>query len=115
MRIVLKKAAFYPLDSRVVHPSGTVLDVSEEDAVVLRERGVVADDEPAPTTPAPEPAPVPEPAREPVRQQRYTPLPEKTAPVARWREWAKQNKVKIPATVRKRAEIMGFLIKAAEG
>lgn len=114
-QIVLKKAAFYPLDSRVVHPSGTVLEVTEEDASVLRERGVVADDAPAqePSKPvAEEPEPEPEPVEEPETSPSgaYPPLPKRTEPVARWKEYARTNGIKLTGLTR-RNEIMGYIIK----
>lgn len=116
-QITLTKAAFYPLDSRVIHPSGTVLDVTEEDAAVLRERGVVADEATAAPAAPVEPAPEPEPAVEPEAPAKtsggkYPPLPAKTAPVARWREYAKDNNIKLTGLT-KRNEIMGYVIKVA--
>ena len=112
-QIVLKKAAFYPLDSRVVHPSGTVLEVTEEEAEVLRERGVVADDEvveekPEPVAEEPEPEPVEEPEATPAGG--YPPLPKRTEPVARWKEYARTNGIKLTGLTR-RNEIMGYIIK----
>ncbi|OFK66581.1 hypothetical protein HMPREF2806_09525 [Corynebacterium sp. HMSC076G08] len=112
-QIVLKKAAFYPLDSRVVHPSGTVLEVTEDEAAVLRERGVVADEV---VEEKPEPEPVEEPEPEPVEEPEatptggYPPLPKRTEPVARWKEYARTNGIKLTGLTR-RNEIMGYIIK----
>ena len=39
-QIVLKQAAFYP--AGVIHPSGTVLDVTDDEAADFRARGLVA-------------------------------------------------------------------------
>ena len=112
-QIVLKKAAFYPLDSRVVHPSGTVLEVTDEEEVVLRERGVVADDSPAqeplkPTVTESEPETVEEPTAAP--SGAYPPLPKRTEPVARWKEYARTNGIKLTGLTR-RNEIMGYINK----
>lgn len=112
-QIVLKKAAFYPLDSRLVHPSGTVLEVTEDEAEVLRERGVVADDEvveeePEPVVEETEPEPVEEP--EAATSGGYPPLPKRTEPVARWKEYARTNGIKLTGLTR-RNEIMGYIIK----
>lgn len=119
-QITLSKAAFYPLDSRVIHPSGTVLDVTEEDEAVLRSRGVVADDATAAPADSVEPVPVPAPEPAPEAETtattgvgKYPPLPAKTAPVARWREYAKDNGIKLTGLT-KRNEIMGYIIKVAE-
>ena len=114
-QIVLKKAAFYPLDSRLVHPSGTALEVTEEEAAVLRERGVVADDEVAEEQPGPlaeEPEPEPEPVDEPETfpSGAYPPLPKRTEPVARWKEYARTNGIKLTGLTR-RNEIMGYINK----
>ena len=112
-QIVLKKAAFYPLDSRLVHPSGTALEVTEEEAAVLRERGVVADDAPAQEPPKPD---VKESKPEPVEELKdapsgaYPPLPKRTEPVARWKEYARTNGIKLTGLTR-RNEIMGYINK----
>ncbi|WP_068802072.1 hypothetical protein [Corynebacterium phoceense] len=55
---------------------------------------------------------VPAPAEPTVKPAPRVPLPEKTAPVAEWREYARLNGIKLTGLT-KRNEIIGFVTKAA--
>lgn len=116
-KVTLLKAARFPLGSRQVHPSGTVLDVSDADAKALLERSLIAEE--SEPEPAPEPEagkPEPEPEKEPEPGQvstAYGPLPAKTAPVAIWKEYARSNGIKLTGLT-KRNEIMGFITKTVQ-
>lgn len=111
-QIVLKQAAFYP--AGVIHPSGTVLDVTDDEAADFRARGLVAESGETETqaVESEEPTEVAEVAsedEEPVAGD-YPPLPKKTAPVAEWKEYARRNAISLTG-VTKRNEIIGYLTK----
>lgn len=123
VEVTLAKAAFYPLDSRIVHRSGTVLEVSKRDAETLRKRGVLVEPEPEPEEAeaveadaeaesgedeAEEAEEEPEP--EPVNTGDYPPLPDKTAAVGVWKQYAQENGIKLTG-LSKRNEIMGYITK----
>lgn len=105
-QVRLAKAARYPLGSAIVHRSGDVIDVEDNDVAKLRELGVLADEAKVPADPAPGVEPVEE--TEPASG--YPELPKKTAPVAEWKEYARRNKIKLTGLT-KRNEIMGFVTK----
>lgn len=111
-QVRLAKATRYPLGSAVVHRTGDVIDVEDDDVAKLRELGVLADEAKAPAEPAPvvEPAEETEPDTEAEPVSSYPELPKKTAPVAEWKEYARRNKIKLTGLT-KRNEIMGFVIK----
>lgn len=112
-KITLAKAARYPFDSRVIHPSGTVLEVSEADMESFRSRGLVAK-----ATQASEPASEikvertlePQESKAPSSTSRYPELPKKSAPVAEWKEYARLNEIKLTGLT-KRNEIIGHITK----
>ena len=111
-QVRLAKATRYPLGSAIVHRSGDVIDVEDNDVAKLRELGVLADEAKAPAEPAPvvEPVEEPEPDTETEPAASYPALPKKTAPVAEWKEYARRNKIKLTGLT-KRNEIMGFVTK----
>lgn len=127
VQVRLVKAVRYPFDTTVVHRSGEVLDVEDKDVDRLREMGVLAEETetvPEEATSAPEEATAPEdedvdvdvedagsPA--PERAAGYPALPDATAPVAEWKEYARVNDIKLTGLT-KRAEIIGFVTKATE-
>ena len=111
-QVRLAKATRYPLGSAIVHRSGDVIDVEDDDVAKLRELGVLADEAKAPAelAAASEPAEKPEPVAEVEPVSGYPALPKKTAPVAEWKEYARRNKIKLTGLT-KRNEIMGFVTK----
>ena len=107
--VTLGKATYYPLGSHIVHPSGTVLEVSEVDEKKLRDLGVVAEEVKVPVQVVPESVPE-KPEGVVKRGNGFPELPHKTAPVGEWKEYARQNGIKL-AGLTKRNEIMGFVTK----
>lgn len=101
--VTLGKATYYPLDSRNVHPSGTVLDVTVDEERLLRDRGVLTEVVEVPVRVVPV-------ADEPAPKGGFPALPNKTAPVGEWKEYARQNGIKLTGLT-KRNEIMGFVTK----
>lgn len=118
VKVVLRQPVRYPFGFDNVCRMGTVLDVSEEDAELLREMGVVADD--ALTSPAPKvPAPVvgrgeSDGPAEQARGKGYPTLPRKTAGVNAWREYARDNEIDVRGLSEK-SELMGHVIKVVNG
>lgn len=111
-QVRLAKAARYPFGSAIVHRSGDVIDVEDNDVAKLRELGVLVEETKAPAEPAAnvEPVEEPEPVAEVEPVSGYPALPKKTAPVAEWKEYARRNKIKLTGLT-KRNEIMGFVTK----
>lgn len=112
-KVTLIGATPWPPPHGLMRHSGTVLDVSEDDAERLREMGVVADDAPASSAPAaPEPAVDEDTDDEPAEAtgKKYPPLPKKTAGVNAWREYARDNDIDVRGLSEK-SELMGHIIK----
>lgn len=72
----------------------------------------VGDDEEASSTPDGEDAPKEEPKTTSMPTAEYPPLPDRTATVAVWKEYARANGIKLTG-LSKRAEIIGFVEKVA--
>lgn len=133
MKVVLLKASPWPLPRGLMRPTGTVLEVTESEAAVLRERGLIADEEqeePAevgelsedagdPNEHAdegePEAQDSPEPpAPAPAGGKEYPALPKKSASVNVWREYARSNDIDIRG-LSDAAEIKGHIMKVVGG
>lgn len=119
-QVILVKAAKYPPGSSVVHRSGTVLDVTEEEAEALLARGQInaevsspghLDDETDDDSSGEEEQPLVEGAV--ASGVGSMPLPKKAAPVSEWKEYARVNGIKLTGLT-KRNEIIGFILKVAE-
>lgn len=111
-QVRLAKAARYPIGSAIVHRTGDVIDVEDDDVAKLRELGVLADEanEPAESAQVVRPGTEAEPDTESEPVSGYPALPKKTAPVAEWKEYARRNKIRLTGLT-KRNEIMGFVTK----
>lgn len=110
-KVTLRKAVRYPFDSASVHRSGTILDVSDDDAQRLRDLGVLDDGEavePAPEKPKKKPEHVEQVAKAAVAS--YPTIPDPTAPVAEWKEYARVNNIKLTGLTKKN-EIVGYVTK----
>ncbi|QQB45293.1 hypothetical protein I6I10_07020 [Corynebacterium glucuronolyticum] len=70
------------------------------------------DDEEASSTPDGEDAPKEDPKTTSMPTAEYPPLPDRTATVAVWKEYARANGIKLTG-LSKRAEIIGFVEKVA--
>lgn len=135
MKVVLLKASPWPLPRGLMRPTGTVLEVTESEAAVLRERGLIADEEqeePAevgelsedagdPNEHADEGEPEaqdspepPAPAPASAGGKKYPALPKKSASVNVWREYARSNDIDIRG-LSDAAEIKGHIMKVVGG
>lgn len=110
-KVVLAKAVRFPFDSSSVHRSGTTLEVSDAEEKRLRELGVLVEEVAAPV--ADEPAPKPAKPKKPVAKATaasYPTIPDPTAPVAEWKEYARVNDIKLTG-LSKKNEIVGYVTK----
>ena len=116
VKVVLRQPVRYPFGFDNVYRMGTVLDVSEEDAERLREMGVIHDDDPddpdtlGVETPADDLDVEDAPEVEKLTGKKYPQLPNKTAGVNVWREYARDNEIDVRGLSEK-SELMGHIIK----
>lgn len=125
-QVLLAKAVRYPLGSMVVHRSGSTIEVDDSDLDALRGLGVVAEvlgAEPAAEadelddgaaledeSPDVDDVVTDEESGAAIPANAYPALPDKTAPVAEWKEYARVNDIKLTGLT-KRNEIMGYIMK----
>lgn len=133
MKVVLLKASPWPLPRGLMRPTGTVLEVTESEDAVLRERGLIAaeeQEEPAEVGELSEDAGDPNehadegeteaqdspepPAPAPAGGKKYPALPKKSASVNVWREYARSNDIDI-RSLSDAAEIKGHIMKVVGG
>lgn len=129
--VVLTKAVVWPVKSRSVHRSGTVLTVTAEEADELLARGVI-EEIPSESAPGQEDAEEVKIDSEAVEEEddeadddeadihspdassgEYGPLPAETEPASVWKEYARAHDISLTGLTKK-PEIIGFVTKVVE-
>ena len=129
--VVLTKAVVWPVKSRNVHRSGTVLTVTAEEADELLARGVI-EGIPSEAALGQEDAEEAEADSEAVEEAdddadddeadihapgassgEYGPLPAETEPASVWKEYARAHDISLTGLTKK-PEIIGFVTKVVE-